>query len=119
MYFFDTYAFFEIINANPRYQQFTKETITTSVLNLGELYYHLIRNGNKTRADEWFFRLHASLIEFDTGVMCHAMAFRYLHKSKNLSVPDCVGYLIAQKHGLKFLTGDKEFQNMPNVEFVK
>ncbi len=32
---------------------------------------------------------------------------------------DCIGYIFAKQLGIKFLTGDKEFENLDNVEFVK
>ena len=32
---------------------------------------------------------------------------------------DCIGYIMAKKLNIKFLTGDKEFENFLNVEFVK
>ena len=32
---------------------------------------------------------------------------------------DCIGYIIAKRLGMKFLTGDKEFEGFENVEFVK
>jgi uncharacterized protein len=47
------------------------------------------------------------------------MKFRYKNRKKNLSVPDCISYLQAKSLGIKFLTGDKKFENMENVEFVK
>lgn len=40
-------------------------------------------------------------------------------KNKNLSYTDCIGYIFAIKNNLKFLTGDKKFNDMPNVEFVQ
>ena len=48
-----------------------------------------------------------------------AMKFRLKRKNQNLSYADCIGYTLAGKHNLKFLTGDKEFKNMENVEFVQ
>ena len=45
------------------------------------------------------------------------MDFKTMHKK--LSIPDAVGYTIAKKHGVKFLTGDRDFENMENVEFVR
>lgn len=119
MYFYDTYAICEIIEGNPSYSQFGEEAIVTSVLNLGELYYGFLKKGDKSSADQWLTLLTPHLIEIDSEVMRLAMLFRYAHKKRNLSMVDCVGYLLAQKHGLSFLTGDKEFANMPNVEFVK
>jgi len=32
---------------------------------------------------------------------------------------DCVGYVLAIRNNLKFLTGDEKFENKKNVEFVK
>lgn len=32
---------------------------------------------------------------------------------------DCIGYVYAKENGLRFVTGDKEFEGMENVEFVK
>jgi uncharacterized protein len=40
-------------------------------------------------------------------------------KKRKLSIPDCIGYVVAKREGAKFLTGDKEFENFSNVEFVK
>ncbi len=34
-------------------------------------------------------------------------------------MPDVVGYVIAKKHGVRFLTGDNGFEGFDNVEFVK
>ena len=38
---------------------------------------------------------------------------------RNLSIPDAVGYTVAKRLGIKFLTGDTDFEDMENVEFVK
>jgi predicted nucleic acid-binding protein len=40
-------------------------------------------------------------------------------KEKELSIPDCIGFVIAKRLGAKFLTGDKAFEKKENVEFVK
>ena len=40
-------------------------------------------------------------------------------KNKQLSIPDAIGYIIAKKLNIKFLTGDERFRNFENVEFVK
>jgi len=39
--------------------------------------------------------------------------------NKKLSIPDAIGYTIAKNKKLKFVTGDDDFKNMKNVEFVK
>ena len=40
-------------------------------------------------------------------------------KGLNISYIDAIGYTISLERGIKFLTGDKEFKNLPNVEFIK
>jgi len=119
MFFFDTYAIFEIIDGNPAYNRFGDETIKTSVSNLGELYYGLLLRGKKPKADAWFAFLQPDLVEIDPETMRHAMTFRHAHKKENLSMTDCVGYMLARKLNALFLTGDQGFKNMPHVEFVK
>jgi len=37
----------------------------------------------------------------------------------NLSYVDCIGYILAKELKVGFLTGDREFEGMDNVEFVK
>jgi len=38
---------------------------------------------------------------------------------KKLSLIDALGYSCSCKQRIKFLTGDKEFMEMENVEFIK
>ena len=40
-------------------------------------------------------------------------------KFKHMSFPDVIGYVVAKRLGIKFLTGDNDFKDMKNVEFVK
>ena len=46
------------------------------------------------------------------------MQFRLSWKDRGVSITDCVGYIMAKKLGIKFLTGDKEFEKLDGVEFV-
>mgnify|MGYP001562646051 CR=1 FL=1 len=118
-YFFDTYALIEIIKDNENYNQYGKEEIITSILNMGELYYSLLRNFNKQIAEEWEEKLIGCYLIVTEETIVKAMKFRFEHKDKNFSFIDCVGYILAKENNLKFLTGDKEFKEMENVEFVK
>ena len=45
------------------------------------------------------------------------MGFRLKHGG--LSYADCIGYVIARREGMKFLTGDAAFKRLENVEFVR
>ena len=59
------------------------------------------------------------MTEIDDETLKEAIRFRKEKKKKNMSYTDCIGYVYAKKHGMKFLTGDKEFAHLENVEFVK
>src|SRR3989338_208012 len=118
-YFFDTYAIIEIIRENKNYEQYFEEEIVTSVLNLGELYYSLLKEKGENEANNWHEKLKQAALAVNAEVIRKAMKFRYDNKNKNLSFIDCVGYKMAEEKGLIFLTGDKEFKELPNVEFVK
>lgn len=119
MYFFDTYAIIEIIKENKSYEKYGKEIIMTSVLNLGELYYYLLKNFDENIADDWKIKLEHNLLFIDADIITKAMIFKYKNKEKNFSFIDCVGYTLAKENNLIFLTGDKEFKDLENVEFVK
>lgn len=36
-----------------------------------------------------------------------------------MSMTDCISYFMAKDLEIKFLTGDKEFENLDYVEFIK
>jgi len=118
-YFFDTYAIIEIIRKNKNYEQYFEEEIVTSVLNLGELYYSLLREKGEKEANDWYEKLKQTTLTVNAGVIRKAMKFRHNNRNKNFSFIDCVGYKIAEEKSLIFLTGDKEFEDLHNVEFVK
>jgi len=119
-YFFDSYAIIEMINNNPKYFQYREELVNTTTLNVSEVYYFLLRTHNKQTADYWIRNLNFNLIKtIKLEISLEVAQFRFRFKKKHMSYVDCLGYLLAKKLGLKFLTGDKEFKNMKNVEFVK
>ena len=118
-YFFDTYAIIEIIKENKAYSRYSKELIITSILNFGELYYALLKDFNEIIANEWRRILEQTLLSIDTNVIVKAMIFKYENRNKNFSFIDCVGYVLAKENNLIFLTGDKEFEDLEGVEFVK
>ena len=119
MYFFDSYAIIELMKNNPNYDSFKDLKIITSVMNVGEVYNIILREKDKAMADEWFKNVNFELLEISSEFMVDAVYFRHINKNKNVSSTDAVGYTLSLKHKLKFLTGDKQFEKMPNVEFVR
>ncbi|MBI2658158.1 PIN domain-containing protein [Candidatus Woesearchaeota archaeon] len=118
-YFFDSYAIIELMEGNPAYKKFEDLRVITAVLNIGEVYAVLLRNHGKKEANEWFENFDLELLEILPENMVEATYFRYTNRKKDLSITDAVGYTLSIKHNLKFLTGDRQFENLPNVEFVK
>ena len=119
-FFFDTYAFYEIIAGNPHYQSFTKDVkIVTTQPNLMELYYQLLSIYDKETAIKFFLRYEEFIVPITSSIIIEAMDFRRQHYKQNLSYADCIGYIIARQLNILFLTGDQQFQDKPNVRFVK
>ena len=118
-YFFDTYAIIELMKNNPNYEKFKEFEIITGIMNIGELYNIILRTKGKESADSWFKSCDFELLELTPEIMVKSIYLRFANKSKNISAADAIGYVTSLKHNLKFLTGDKQFEKMMNVEFVK
>ena len=117
-YLFDTYALIEIINKNPNYEKYIEENMIINDFIFSELCYNLIKDKAKN-ADEILNELKSAILHANPEWIKEAMQFRIKWKDRNVSMTDCIGYIISKKIGIKFLTGDKEFKDMENVEFVK
>lgn len=115
-YFFDTYAFFEIFKDNPNYEPFRLVKVMTTIFNLAEMEWVLQRE-KRPYASSAVRNRAESLVDVTIDDLTHAMQLRL--QNTKLSIPDVIGYVVAKRHGVKFLTGDKEFEGMENVEFVK
>jgi predicted nucleic acid-binding protein len=118
-YFFDTYAIIELAEDNPSYDAYEEFEIVTCVLNIGEMYQIILRNKGKEEADNWFRNANFKLLEITPEIIIEAVYFRHSNRKNDFSLPDAVGYKLSLKHSLKFLTGDKQFEDLPSVEFVK
>jgi predicted nucleic acid-binding protein len=117
IFFFDTYAFFEVIRGNPKYSQYRDVIAITTVFNLAELNYGLKKETDEKTADEITQEYEPLLVEVTLDDVKKAMTLRRRHK--DLSIPDAIGYVVAMRYSSKFLTGDDDFKDFPNVEFVK
>lgn len=118
-FFFDSYAIIESIKGNSAYVKYKDKVIITSFLNLIEVSYAIMRDFDEHTAKKEYAKLKDSIVEIDEDTMFEAIIFRLKHKSKKLSYIDCIGYIYALRNNLLFLTGDKEFQDMKNTEFIK
>ncbi|WP_297535105.1 PIN domain-containing protein [Thermococcus sp.] len=122
-YFADTYALVEILKGNPNYEKYSSAELYTTEFNLLELSYALVRDFGVERAEEILEIVKSSvtvvILEVHHYVLASEIRIRERKNGKKLSLIDCLGYVMAKSLGVKFLTGDREFGEMENVEFVK
>ena len=118
-YFYDTYALIEIIKANPAYRKYVDEGIALNKFVLTELTFSIMRDYSVDYARKCLDAYWPFIVEVSKDVMIKAMSMRIKERKRNLSMTDCVSYVMAKILGIKFLTGDEQFRNMENVEFVK
>jgi uncharacterized protein len=119
-FFADFYALVEYFHGNKKYQKYFKNNnILVTKLNLMELYYSTLLESNVDLANRYFAFLIDKCIEIDDSTIKKAMLFRFKHKKQKLSYVDVIGYQLSLDLGIKFLTGDKQFEKIENVEFLK
>ncbi len=122
-YYFDTYALICLIQDNENYKRFSDSIILTSQFNLVELYYSILQEYDEKKAKDIYLKFKNCLVEVTDDIIFTAMAFRLKTKKQNpksnISYVDCIGYECAKANKVKFVTGDKEFKDFENVEFVK
>ncbi len=118
-YFFDTYALVEIVKGNPAYGKYAEAKAHTSLFNLYELYVQVLKSYGEEMAKKEFDNFKTILIEVKDIHIFLAAALKTRDKKTHFSYTDALGYAIAEAEGLRFVTGDNEFRNLPNVQFVR
>ncbi len=118
-FFCDTYALIELLNGNPAYLSYANKTLVTSELNLMEFYYSLLRNYGQAAARKYYNLWKPFALKIPEPIIQPAMEFKFHYKKENLSYVDAMGYVFSNQLGARFLTGDQQFQEKSNVEFVR
>jgi len=120
-YFIDTYAMIEYLSGNKRYSKYFDQELHTSKLNLMELYFLVLREHGEDIAERSYTTFRAFETGFNDADVKEAMKMRLRLKAgkTHLSYADALGYQLAKRLGVKFLTGDAAFEVLPNVEFVR
>ena len=115
----DTYALVEIANGNPKFAEYLNSNFVITDLTLAEFYAVLLREEGENVADYWYKKLERYSSIVIKEILIEAIKFRHEHKKQDISFFDSVGYIFSTKNGYYFVTGDKEFENLPNVDFKK
>lgn len=119
-FYFDTYALIEIGKSNPKYEPYKEDVqILLNKLNLFEVAFFLLRENRENEIKEIFDNYSRYNIDYDENDLIDAAKLKFEFLKQRLSFIDCVGYTLAKKHKVKFLTGDEKFKGKENVEFVK
>jgi len=118
-FFFDSYALMEIYKGNSNYEEYKKKKIVTSYIHVYETYYNLLKFESEENIEDYFNKLKSFCISLKFDWIKTATKFRHINKKKDLSYADCLGYTISKELNIKFLTGDNQFKDISNVEFVK
>jgi predicted nucleic acid-binding protein len=119
-FFYDSYSVLAYLSDRPGYASyFEKNTGVLTRLNLMEVHYAILRAHGARAAHEVLEAYSACEIDFSLVDIEASMKLRYELRKLELSYADALGYHIAKKEGLKLLTGDKVFEGLPGVEFVR
>jgi uncharacterized protein len=121
--FADTYALIELLKGNPNYKGYSNTDLVVTEFNIFELTYAIYRDFGQDEAANVIgtVRTKVEVIPTDDSDYLKASDFRSSANKtgKKLSLVDALGYSCSRKLGIKFLTGDKEFSEMENVEYAK
>ena len=115
----DTYALIEIYLGNEKFAEYLNVEFVISDVTLAEFYGVLLKEYGEGEAELWLKKLERYSVAVSRIVLIEAIRFRHEHKKQNISFFDAVGYIFSLKNRFNFVTGDKEFENLPNVEFKK
>jgi len=120
-YFFDTYAIIKYLQGDKKFHKYFKKGGILTRLNLMELYFRMLREYGEKEAERIYAAFSIYLADYDENSMKEAMKFRLKMQllGRDISYSDAIGYQLSLKHKIRFLTGDKEFEGIDNVEFVK
>ena len=119
MYFFDTYAVIEILKGNSNYKKYEECKAIISVFNLAELHLHITRVFGEEFADNILEEYSRGVMNFELEDIKEATKLKIKYAKRKLSIPDSIGYAISKRLNIRFLTGDRNFADLDNVEFVK
>ena len=118
--FFDTYALIALLRRKD-FVRYSAKGFATSRWNLAELLVFDLREHDEVAARRHFQRFLGACETPTDDDLFHAAVFREAQprRRRQLSYVDALGYVLARRLKLRFLTGDDAFRGLPGVLFVK
>jgi hypothetical protein len=120
-FFYDSYAVLAYLSDNPKYRSFFEENDGfLTKLNLLEIFYRTLEVHGAKAASHVVNVFSKYVIDFGLADIEGSMKLRFKLKKNGryTSYADALGYYLALKSNVKFLTGDKWFEGLEGVEFV-
>ena len=120
-FFYDSYAVLAYLSGNENYRLFFEENDgLLTKLNLMEIYYRTLEVHGAEAASQVVKVFAKYVIEFAVADIEDSMKLKseLKKKGRNISYADALGYFLALKNKVKFLTGDKWFEGLDGLEFV-
>jgi hypothetical protein len=120
--FADSYALIEILKGNEQYRPYRTESLVTTEFNICEVAFAVCRDYPEKAVQ--VMALVQSMVTLQPTTdedYCSGAAMKKTASgsAKKLSIIDCVGYSVACRLDIPFLTGDREFADIDRVEFVR
>ena len=114
----------EFLGGNEKYRKTilgARGRLATSVMNLAELYFVVLREFGVEAADESYtaFGHYEASIKAEDVKNGMALRLESRRQRTDLSYADAIGYAISRRLGAKFLTGDRAFYSLPSVEMLR
>ena len=109
------------LSDNPNYRIYFEENDGfLTKLNLMEIFYRTLELHGTQAASQVVKVFAKYVIDFGLADIEGSMKLRLKLKKKgcDISYADALGYYLALKSNVKFLTGDKWFEGLESVEFV-
>ncbi len=120
--FYDSYAILAYTSGHPAYKRYFEENDgVLTKLNLLEVFYRALEQYDFRAASDILESFSKYLIDFGLEEIAGSMKLRaeLKREGRNLSYADALGYFLSRQMGLEFLTGDREFRDLSNVEYVE
>jgi len=115
----DTCALVEIMYSNKKFADLLEEDFVIADLTFAEFCGVVFREHGREAADNWYKKLLPYVVKVPVENLVKAIIFRNENKNKGFSVFDAVAYIFSIENNCKFVTGDKAFKGMKNVELRK
>jgi len=119
-YYFDTYALIELLSRKD-FVRYSAKGFVTSRWNLAELLVVDLREHGEAAARRHFQRFLGACEDPTDEDLFQAARFREEQRRRRrlLSYVDALGYVLATRLSVRFLTGDGAFRGLPHVLFAK